>query len=80
MAVRDPPLNITISPDIDDLDFQSIEKWKQFFKNSDKYSYVGKVIHHPIDPKSPIPEHCQPEKRKPTAPAQEGANKGKTEL
>jgi hypothetical protein len=71
---------LLISPDINTQNFQSIDKWKQFFKNSDKYSYVGKVIHHPIDPKSPIPEHCEPEKRKPKASTQGAANKGRTEL
>ncbi|KAH8118492.1 cytochrome b5 [Phellopilus nigrolimitatus] len=41
---------------------RSLEHWKNFFTNHKKYIKVGRVMHHPIDPSSPIPEHCKPEK------------------
>lgn len=65
---------------LDDAEMASIQKWKNFFKNSDKYSYVGKVIHPPIDPKSPIPEHCDETKRNAAKAAQGAASAGKAEL
>ena len=64
---------------LDASEMQSIHKWKKFFKDSDKYSYVGKVIHPPIDPKSPIPEHCEEAKRTPKAATATAATT-KTEL
>lgn len=45
-----------------DFVFQGLIHWKDFFANHKKYKKVGKVMHPPIDPASPIPEHCQPEK------------------
>jgi len=36
----------------------SIEHWKQFFLNSEKYFKVGKVVHAPIAPDSPLPPGC----------------------
>lgn len=41
---------------------QSLEHWKQFFADSKKYHKVGRVLHEPIDPMSPIPEPCDPKK------------------
>ena len=41
---------------------QGLLHWKNFFATHKKYRKVGRVLHHPIDPASPIPEHCQPEK------------------
>ncbi|KAM0751260.1 cytochrome b5 [Meredithblackwellia eburnea MCA 4105] len=41
-----------------DKDMRSLLHWKNFFKNSQKYTYVGKVGHAPIDPESPLPEPC----------------------
>ena len=37
--------------------------WKKFFAESKKYRKVGRVLHEPIDPSSPVPEPC--EKAKP---------------
>ncbi|KAG8807010.1 hypothetical protein FRC17_004680, partial [Serendipita sp. 399] len=45
---------------MDEDELKSVQHWKQFFKQSDKYPFVGKVIHPPIDPKSPIPKSCKP--------------------
>jgi len=44
-------------------ELSSIEHWKQFFANHKTYFKIGKVVHPPIDPASPIPEHCDPQKR-----------------
>ncbi|EJD01291.1 cytochrome b5 [Fomitiporia mediterranea MF3/22] len=41
-----------------------LEHWKNFFANHKKYFKVGRVLHHPIDPLSPIPEPCKEEKPK----------------
>lgn len=51
---------------------QSLEHWKKYFANSKKYRKVGRVLHEPIDPMSPIPEHCDPKK---AAAAPENASK-----
>ncbi|KIM83900.1 hypothetical protein PILCRDRAFT_24638, partial [Piloderma croceum F 1598] len=45
-----------------DSELQGLEHWKQFFANHKSYFKVGKVVHHPIDPASPVPEHCDPKK------------------
>ncbi|KAI8799353.1 cytochrome b5-like heme/steroid binding domain-containing protein [Cladochytrium replicatum] len=38
---------------------KSLEEWTDFYKTSDKYFYVGKVLNPPIDPDSPIPPPCE---------------------
>ena len=42
--------------------FQGLHHWKNFFATHKKYKKIGRVLHRPIDPASPIPEPCQPEK------------------
>jgi hypothetical protein len=44
--------------------FQGLEHWKQFFANHKTYFKVGRVVHPPIDPASPTPEHCDPKKHR----------------
>ncbi|KAJ6567286.1 hypothetical protein DFH09DRAFT_1314402 [Mycena vulgaris] len=44
-------------------DARGVQHWKQFFANHKDYPQVGKVSHPPIDPASPIPEHCDPKKQ-----------------
>ncbi|EIN10814.1 cytochrome b5 [Punctularia strigosozonata HHB-11173 SS5] len=39
-----------------DSEMQGVEHWKEFFANHKSYPKVGKVVHPPIDPASPIPE------------------------
>jgi hypothetical protein len=34
---------------------KSLVHWQDFYHKSDKYFYVGRVIHPEIDPNSPIP-------------------------
>ena len=41
---------------------QGLEHWKKFFADSKKYRKVGRVLHEPIDPMSPVPEPCDPKK------------------
>ncbi|KDQ64992.1 hypothetical protein JAAARDRAFT_28655 [Jaapia argillacea MUCL 33604] len=41
---------------------KGVNHWKNFFANHKSYIKVGKVVHPPIDPQSPIPEHCDPNK------------------
>jgi hypothetical protein len=44
-------------------DAKGVQHWKKFFANHKDYPQVGKVSHRPIDPASPIPEHCDPKKQ-----------------
>ncbi|KAI6105399.1 cytochrome b5-like heme/steroid binding domain-containing protein [Pisolithus sp. B1] len=39
---------------------QSVRHWKRFFADHKTYFKVGRVLHPPIDPESPIPEPCDP--------------------
>ncbi|RKO94725.1 cytochrome b5-like heme/steroid binding domain-containing protein, partial [Blyttiomyces helicus] len=32
---------------------KSLSSWSDFYEKSDKYFYVGEVVHEPIDPNSP---------------------------
>jgi hypothetical protein len=41
---------------------QGVEHWKKFFSEHKSYRKIGRVSHPPIDPNSPIPEHCDPKK------------------
>ena len=41
---------------------QSVAHWKKFFEDHKSYVKVGRVNHPPIDPASPLPVHCEPEK------------------
>jgi hypothetical protein len=43
---------------------QSLQHWKKFYAEHKDYFKVGRVTHPPIDPSSPIPEHCDPKKAK----------------
>ncbi|TFK29272.1 cytochrome b5 [Coprinopsis marcescibilis] len=48
---------------LDEEERQGLEHWKNFYNNHPKYWKVGRLALQPIDPKSPIPEHCDPKKR-----------------
>ncbi|KAI5985401.1 hypothetical protein EDD15DRAFT_2476612 [Pisolithus albus] len=41
---------------------QSVRHWKRFFADHKTYFKVGRVIHPPIDPESPISEPCESSK------------------
>lgn len=43
---------------------QSLQHWKKFYAEHKDYIKVGKVNHPPLDPSTPIPEHCDPKKAK----------------
>ncbi|KAJ7762813.1 cytochrome b5-like heme/steroid binding domain-containing protein [Mycena maculata] len=44
-------------------EYAGVQHWKQFFANHKDYTKVGRVSHPPIDPASPIPEHCDKKKQ-----------------
>ncbi|KAJ3061905.1 hypothetical protein HDU98_002213 [Podochytrium sp. JEL0797] len=39
-------------------EIESLSTWTEFYENSDKYFYVGRVIHDPIPDDAPLPEPC----------------------
>ncbi|KAF9076831.1 cytochrome b5-like heme/steroid binding domain-containing protein [Rhodocollybia butyracea] len=43
-------------------EIKTLEHWKDFYANHKDYKKVGRVAHKPIDPSSPIPEHCKDRK------------------
>lgn len=45
---------------LSDEEIKGIDGWAQFYHDSNKYKFVGHVIHEPIDPASPIPADCKP--------------------
>ena len=45
-----------------DKELAGVEHWKKFYAEHKDYFKVGHVNHPPIDPKSPIPEHCDPKR------------------
>ncbi|KAJ3566966.1 hypothetical protein NP233_g6669 [Leucocoprinus birnbaumii] len=47
---------------LSDSELKSIDHWKKFYRDHKDYFKVGRVSHKPIDPASPIPEHCDPKK------------------
>jgi len=49
---------------LDEDELRGLNHWKKFFANHKDYPKVGRVNHRPIDPTSPIPEHCDPEAKK----------------
>ncbi|KAF8639745.1 hypothetical protein AX17_001007 [Amanita inopinata Kibby_2008] len=49
--------------DLSESESRSLEHWKKFYADHTTYFKVGRVLHQPIDPASPIPEHCNPKKR-----------------
>jgi len=57
-------------------ELRSVNHWREFFRDHKTYHKVGRVIHPPIDPESPIPGHCNPKKEaKRKAKEEERANK-----
>ncbi|KAG6332122.1 hypothetical protein ID866_6967 [Astraeus odoratus] len=47
---------------LSDSELKSVQHWKQFFADHKTYFKVGRVLHPPIDPDTPIPEPCDPSK------------------
>jgi len=45
-----------------DKELKGVEHWRKFFAEHETYYKVGRVVHPPIDPQSPIPEPCDPKK------------------
>lgn len=48
---------------LSDKEYEGVLHWKNFFAEHKDYPKVGRVSHPPIDPRSPIPEHCDPKKQ-----------------
>ncbi|KAJ7873392.1 cytochrome b5-like heme/steroid binding domain-containing protein [Mycena olivaceomarginata] len=48
---------------LSDKEYEGVLHWKKFFAEHKDYPKVGRVSHPPIDPRSPIPEHCDPKKQ-----------------
>jgi len=46
-------------------ELEAVQHWKKFFAEHKRYFKVGRVLHHPIDPASPTPEHCDANRREP---------------
>ncbi|GAA5881985.1 hypothetical protein JCM16303_003496 [Sporobolomyces ruberrimus] len=42
----------------DEKELATLKYWKEFYETHAKYRKVGRVMHPPIDPNSPIPEPC----------------------
>ncbi|KAI0786443.1 cytochrome b5-like heme/steroid binding domain-containing protein [Abortiporus biennis] len=62
-------------------EMQGLQHWKKFYADSKKYPKVGRVSHPPIDPLSPIPEHCNAKKEQEKEKEKEkaGNTKAKTQ-
>ncbi|KZW04418.1 cytochrome b5 [Exidia glandulosa HHB12029] len=58
----------------------SLAHWKKFFAGHQKYFKVGRVVHEPIDPASPIPEPCNQPKKSEDAPKVYGPRRANDEL
>ena len=58
---------------------QGVQHWKKFYAESKKYNRVGRVAHPPIDPASPIPEHCDPKKAQKLKEQEEAEARAKAE-
>ncbi|KIL68188.1 hypothetical protein M378DRAFT_8868 [Amanita muscaria Koide BX008] len=54
---------------LDDNEMKSLVHWKHFYAEHATYFKIGRVLHKPIDPATPIPEHCDPKKRTKNGPA-----------
>ncbi|KAJ8590758.1 cytochrome b5 [Rhizopogon salebrosus TDB-379] len=59
---------------LSDDELRGVEHWKKFFSEHKTYEKVGKVLHPPIDPLSPIPKHCDPKKEQTDHPTAGGAD------
>jgi hypothetical protein len=57
-------------------EYQSVEHWKKFFADHKTYRKVGRVSHPPIDPESPIPEHCNPKTQGDSNPRKQTKEQG----
>jgi len=53
---------------LSDQELSGVQHWKKFFTEHKTYSKVGRVLHPPIDPQSPIPEHCDPKEEQTAHP------------
>ncbi|PPR02474.1 hypothetical protein CVT24_002023 [Panaeolus cyanescens] len=61
-----------------DRELAGLAHWKQFYANHKDYVKVGRVNHPPINPATPIPEHCDPKKAQAAKEEEEAKKKEKT--
>jgi predicted heme/steroid binding protein len=48
--------------EMSDDELRGLQHWKKFYAEHKDYIKVGRVVHPPIDPSTPVPEHCDPKK------------------
>jgi predicted heme/steroid binding protein len=60
-----------------DKELAGLTHWKQFYANHKDYVKVGRVNHPPIDPATPIPEHCDPKRAQAAKEEEEAKKQGK---
>ncbi|KAF5387733.1 hypothetical protein D9615_000060 [Tricholomella constricta] len=58
-------------------ELKSVAHWKKFYAEHKDYVKIGRVSHPPIDPDSPIPEHCDPKKEAAAQAARQAAKERK---
>ncbi|KAF8974710.1 hypothetical protein BDZ97DRAFT_1900278 [Flammula alnicola] len=56
-------------------ELNGVAHWKKFYTEHKDYIKVGRVNHPPIDPATPIPEHCDPKKAQKAKEAADAAKK-----
>lgn len=64
-------------------ELRSLAHWKKFYVEHKDYVKVGRVVLPPIDPASPIPEHCDPKKARQSdekKPTQDGVSEAKVSV
>jgi len=54
-------------------ELRGVAHWKKFYEEHKDYYKIGRVSHPPIDPASPIPEHCDPKKEAAAKAREKGA-------
>ncbi|KAG6833624.1 hypothetical protein H0H87_004251 [Tephrocybe sp. NHM501043] len=60
-----------------DKELSGVAHWKKFYAEHKDYVKMGRVSHPPIDPASPIPEHCDPKKEAAAQAARKAAKERK---
>ncbi|KIY71763.1 cytochrome b5 [Cylindrobasidium torrendii FP15055 ss-10] len=56
-------------------ELKGVNHWKEFYRDHKDYRKVGRVLHKPIDPASPIPEPCKPKKANDQGPKKDTAER-----
>ncbi|KAG6919324.1 hypothetical protein DXG01_007457 [Tephrocybe rancida] len=59
-------------------ELRGVAHWKKFYMEHKDYVKIGRVSHPPIDPASPVPEHCDPKKEAAAQAARKAAKEKKS--